>query len=53
VPADLAKQLLPALKRKRGVTVHAPELSTSKAFSCYVIFYSNTAMYSVKATLCC
>jgi hypothetical protein len=33
VPADLAKQLLPALKRKRGVTVHTPELSTSKYVS--------------------
>jgi hypothetical protein len=33
VPADLAKQLLPALKRQRGVTVHTPELSTSKYIS--------------------
>ncbi|KAF6254326.1 hypothetical protein COO60DRAFT_328261 [Scenedesmus sp. NREL 46B-D3] len=30
VPADLSRQLLPAVKRKRGVTIHAPELSISE-----------------------
>jgi hypothetical protein len=30
VPADLASKLLPALKRKRGVTVHPPKLNFSK-----------------------
>jgi hypothetical protein len=30
VPADLAKSLLPAIKRKQGVTVHPPELSISE-----------------------
>jgi hypothetical protein len=50
VPADLARQLLPALKRKRGVTLHPPELGTSKCDrqqACHSCF-----CYSSHAAVC-